>query len=206
MNTTEIWLPIEGWETTYEVSSWGRIKTLERRVGSHTGQRLVREAIRKSYKLPSGKVAVTICDGISKTFSVDMLVARAFVPNPRSLRYVHHKDGNQLNCEAENLVWSANRSRQPAGLRAIKGEGRNCPRCGKRSFVYQEKSKSYFCCQCRHQGQPAPRANTKRMAGVRADYAAGGWTYEALAAKYQVSVSTAWNWINATNQEVPGQQ
>lgn len=194
----EIWKPIEGWETTYEVSNWGRIKTLERRVGSNTGQRLVAEAIRKSYVLPSGKVAVTICDGNSKTFSVDVLVARAFVPNPRGFKNVRHKDTNQLNCHADNLVWSANRSRlEPQNkLRAIKGEGRSCPNCGKRSFVYQELTKTYFCCQCRHRGQPAPRANTKRMSGVKADYAAGGWTYEALAKKYQISISTAWNWIN----------
>jgi ribosomal protein S27AE len=196
LNEIEIWKQVEGWETTYEISNWGRIKTLERLVGSCTGQRRVAEAIRKNNVLPSGKVSITICDGTSKTFCVDVLVARAFVPNPGKLKNVRHKDGDQNNCHADNLCWSATRSRLAPQPRAIKGEGRNCPNCGKRSFVYQHVTKTYFCCQCRHRGQPAARANTKRMLGVKTDYAAGGWTYEALAAKYQISASTAWNWIN----------
>jgi hypothetical protein len=195
----EIWKPIEGWESTYEISNWGRIKTLERRVGANRGQRLVKESIRKNNILPSGKVSVTICDGTSKTFSVDVLVARAFVPNPNKFANVQHRDGDQNNCRADNLFWSASRARLTPKPRKIKGENRSCPNCGKRSFVEQKLTKTYFCCHCRYQGQPAARANTKRMLGVRSDWAAGGWTYEALAAKYQISISTAWNWINITN-------
>jgi ribosomal protein S27AE len=200
----EIWKPVEGWESTYEVSNWGRIKTLKRWVGASSGQRLVQESIRKNHLLPSGKVAVTICDGIAKTFSVDVLVARAFVlnPLPHMHKHVQHKDGDQNNCRADNLFWSASRSRQPDKPRAIKGENRSCPNCGKRSFVEQKLTKTYFCCQCRHRGQPAARANTKRMLGVRSDWAAGGWTYEALAKKYQISISTAWNWINESARNI----
>lgn len=201
MSTTEIWKPIAGWENTYQVSNWGRVKTLARRVGSNSGRRLVSEKVRKNNLLPSGKVSITICDGTSKTFCVDVLVARAFVTNPHKFKNVRHKDGDQLNCHADNLYWSASRSRLAPKPRSIKGEERNCPNCGKRSFVYQQLKKNYFCCHCRHSGQPTARANTKRMLSLKADYAAGGWTYDELATKYQVAISTAWNWINCTTNQ-----
>lgn len=43
--------------------------------------------------------------GKRKTFKVSILVATAFVPNPKNLPIVDHKDGNPLNDDYTNLRW-----------------------------------------------------------------------------------------------------
>lgn len=46
-------------------------------------------------------------NGYERICSVADLVAEAFVPNPNGYHIVKHKNGNQKNCKARNLVWSA---------------------------------------------------------------------------------------------------
>lgn len=41
----------------------------------------------------------------SKVFQVHRLVAQAFIPNPRNLKYVNHKDSNLKNNNVSNLEW-----------------------------------------------------------------------------------------------------
>ena len=45
----------------------------------------------------------------SKHFSLHKLVATYFVPNPNKFRYVEFLDGDTLNCNASNLVWTDKR-------------------------------------------------------------------------------------------------
>lgn len=199
----EIWKPIEGWEN-YQISTHGRIRSMRRWVGSNTGQRLVGGSLRKTVVLPNGKLTVTISDGNSKTFCVDVLVAKHFILNPNGYKNVQHRDGNQLNCNINNLQWSPKRARaQPASPPGTTSGAQDCPRCRNRSLFPRSSSNSYFCGQCRYSGQPINQADFEagknsalQVVGVRSDWATGQYTYQAIATKYQISTSTAWQWIN----------
>lgn len=62
--------------------------------------------ILKQSKNNKGYSRIYLCkDAHKKAFSVHRLVADAFVPNPKNLTEVNHKDENKENNKAENLEW-----------------------------------------------------------------------------------------------------
>jgi len=95
----EEWKPIEGTDERYEVSNYGRVRTLRR-----TKKMLTLT------KQKSGYLYVMIeKDGKPCNCRVSRLVALHFIPNPDNLPEVNHIDGNKENNTVTNLEWS-NRS------------------------------------------------------------------------------------------------
>lgn len=93
----EVWKPVVGYEDLYEVSSFGRVKSLNY---NRTGK----EKIRKPLKTKYGYLQVNLCkDGKPKNFKVHRLVAENFIPNPLNLPQINHKDENKENNFVENL-------------------------------------------------------------------------------------------------------
>ena len=101
----EIWRPIEGYEGLYEVSSYGRVRSLDMYVKVGYGNyRLHKGKVLSPAKDTNGYLKVNLyCNGKQKTINVHILVAQAFLPNPDNLPQVNHKDENKSNNRVENL-------------------------------------------------------------------------------------------------------
>ena len=85
---TEIWRDIKDYEGLYQVSNWGRVKSLK----------FGRERVLQPEKNNRGYFIVGLCkNGKRKMLSVHRLIATAFLDNPDNLPCVNHKDENQSN-------------------------------------------------------------------------------------------------------------
>lgn len=113
----EIWRDIKGYEGKYQVSNFGRVKSLCRTV---------------RYKNRYGKISIAKVNGKTKNMTmnsngwregkgylsvmlyknnkgrrhnVHRLVAEAFIPNLHNLSQVNHIDGDKTNNRVDNLEW-----------------------------------------------------------------------------------------------------
>lgn len=106
---TEIWVPVAGYEKFYEVSNYGRVRSLERIVptsSTKSGYRTVRARILKPTDNGNGYSIVGFNrNGQRKNHYVHRLVASAFLPKKEGYNTVNHKDENKRNNQAENLEW-----------------------------------------------------------------------------------------------------
>lgn len=107
---SERWLPVVGFEGLYEVSSRGRVRSLDRARTIHTrwGGTTIR---RDQGKLlapglrTGGYLTVTLYrDGVGRTQDVHILVAKAF-HGPCPGKYALHRNDIPTENHEENLYW-----------------------------------------------------------------------------------------------------
>ena len=110
----EVWRDIENYEGYYQVSDWGRIRSLPRTIIHNNGGQ--HQSIGCLLKLSISKYgylqAKLSKNGKSKKINVHKLVSQAFLDNTDSLPFIEHKDGIWTNNEATNLRWSKTRERR----------------------------------------------------------------------------------------------
>jgi len=95
----EIWKDVTDYEGYYQVSNFGRIKSLPRKY--RKGKIIYQNP------LPHTKYFVVRLakDGVNHTHSVHRIVAKSFIPNPENKPEVNHKNGNRQDNRPENLEW-----------------------------------------------------------------------------------------------------
>lgn len=95
----EIWKPVVGYESLYEVSNFGNVRSLNYR---RTGQKKILSSTtsKEGYK----KISL-YKEGKMKQVYIHRLVAQAFIPNPNDYPIINHKDENPSNNHVSNLEW-----------------------------------------------------------------------------------------------------
>lgn len=102
----EEWKDIEGFEGLYQISNLGRVKSVDRVVIRGTNSKPVCERVLKPGGGERGSYYVILSkEGKPYTRYIHRLVATAFLPNPKNLPVVNHKDENPLNNIVSNLEW-----------------------------------------------------------------------------------------------------
>lgn len=106
----EIWKKVVGFEELYEVSSMGRVRSLDR-LTPHINDttRVIHSKVLKQQRNPRGYLMVDLRPlngGKRKNSTVHRLVAIAFIPNPEEKKCVNHIDGNKANNVLSNLEWA----------------------------------------------------------------------------------------------------
>ncbi|MFT8928535.1 MAG: NUMOD4 domain-containing protein [Sporolactobacillus sp.] len=103
----EAWKAAYGFEGLYEVSNFGRIRSIKRYVPSKNGSvRLVNSRILIVHRAYNGYLRVPMCRNAErKTVSVHRLVAETFIKNEFNKSFVNHIDGNKENNRVDNLEW-----------------------------------------------------------------------------------------------------
>lgn len=95
----EIWKPVVGYEGLYEVSNYGRVKSLAKTIPGLFGS------------------TIYLKEKIVKTHLVHRLVALAFIPNPDNLLEVNHKNEQITDNRVENLEWVTHKENANYGTR-----------------------------------------------------------------------------------------
>ena len=95
MMDKEEWKDIKGYEGLYQISSFGRMRSLR----FNKIKILTFNSNRNYYAF---KFSI---NNIKEIKQIHRLVAEAFIPNPHNLPYINHKDGNKHNNNVKNLEW-----------------------------------------------------------------------------------------------------
>lgn len=121
----EYWKDIKDFEGLYQVSNYGRVKSLKRKTRNN---QCMSDIILKQSKIKQGYYQVTLCKEHKKYMRlVHMLVAKAFIPNPLNKPCVDHDKPVEKDCcnncvynlrwathkENTQHCWELNRNRSP---------------------------------------------------------------------------------------------
>jgi len=102
----EVWKTIEGY-SDYQVSSWGRIKSLPKTRSIGTNFKHYKESIRKPQLQKNGYFYIELCNcKKAKLIRIHRLVALAFIPNPENKSEVNHINCIKSDNRLQNLEWN----------------------------------------------------------------------------------------------------
>lgn len=102
----EIFKAIENYENLYQISNYGRVKSLPKGDGNGNRERILKTDLSKtnSIGIPYHRVSLSV-QGKVKRYLVHQLVARHFLEPDITRQDVNHIDGNPSNNHHSNLEW-----------------------------------------------------------------------------------------------------
>lgn len=135
---TERWKDVEGYEGLYQVSNFGRVRSLDHYITIRNGGKALHNGkIMIGGKSGLGYRKVTLCkDGVPKGVNLHRLVAQTFIPNPNNLPEVNHKDENKVNNCRWNLEWCPVEYNRSYGNRNNKAQKTRQRKYGKSVLQY----------------------------------------------------------------------
>lgn len=106
----EVWKPIPAFEGHYEVSNFGRVRSVDRYIEYKDGRkpRFFKGEVRPSYEKKNGYLAITLYKNRrGNNRYIHRLVLMTFNPvEDMDKLEVNHKDGNKKNNHIDNLEWA----------------------------------------------------------------------------------------------------
>lgn len=100
----EIWKDIVGLEGWYQISTFGRLRSIDRVMVDKDGFSVKYKGKLRANCVNKNRYIVNSIKG--KTYFIHVQVAIAFIPNPENKPEVNHLDGDKSNCHVSNLAWS----------------------------------------------------------------------------------------------------
>lgn len=102
----EIWKDVDGYGGFYEVSNLGRVRSKERitEIQPYCHIRRKPRILKAQFNGTYYRVVMSY-NGKSRQVLIHRLVAETFIPNPKGLPTVNHKDENGKNNFVNNLEW-----------------------------------------------------------------------------------------------------
>ena len=100
----EIWKEIKGYEGLYEVSSEGRVRSLDKWVKGKVLYLKKGKVLKESYSDGYPQVVLTK-DERRKSYKVHRLVAESFIDNPNNLPCIDHINTIRTDNRIDNLRW-----------------------------------------------------------------------------------------------------
>lgn len=104
----EIWQPVPEYEGLYEVSSQGRVRSIDRYVkGKHGNLRLARGRLIAQTLLHGYPTVRIYKDNVGQTVGVHRLLCLAFYGIPPAGYQACHNDGDRAHNTLDNLRWDS---------------------------------------------------------------------------------------------------
>lgn len=164
----EEWRDVLGFEGRYQISNFGRLKTLTRVVIEPRRSYVRQGKIMNKYTNRDGYYRVKLYNGDAsfKNESVHRLVAETFIGNPNNLPEINHIDGNPFNNHVSNLEF--------------------CTKEHNVKHAYStglKKRENYT-----GEGNACSKLKKEQVIAIREEYATGTTSYTKLAKKYNTVI------------------